>query len=121
AAWAPPGRASLPPPGQGPAPQLHRRSLRLAAPLDHLRALVAHPRQRGGRTRALLAGRAQPPEDLVPIVRLARAVLLDHHERDLVDALVGGEAAAARQALPSTTDHQAVLPLARVHHLVLDM
>src|SRR6266481_7924316 len=73
------------------------------------------------RNRTLLAGLAQPPQDLVAIVRLARAVLLDHRERDLVDALVGGEAAAARQAFPSTTDHQAVLPLARVDHLVLDM
>src|SRR5262249_36481309 len=49
------------------------------------------------------------------------AVLLDHHIRDLVDALVGGEAAAARQALAASPDDHAVLPFARVDDLVLDV
>ena len=61
------------------------------------------------RHRALLAGARQPGQDLAAIVRLAAFVLLDHHEGDLVDALVGGEAAGAAEALAPPPYDLAVL------------
>ena len=53
--------------------------------------------------------------------RSRRAVLLDHHVRDLVDPLVAGEAAAAVEALAPAANHLAFLALARVDDLVAEM
>src|SRR5437867_98214 len=68
-----------------------RADLALGALLQHLLDLVGHLLERGGRDGPLLARLAKPSQDLVAVVRLARAVLLDHHVRNLVDALVGRE------------------------------
>jgi hypothetical protein len=49
----------------------------------------------------------------------APAVFLDHHVRDFVDALVGGEALAALQALAAAADRFRLFALARVDYLVI--
>ena len=75
--------------------------------------------QLAGRDGALLAGAEQAAEHLLAVEALAAAVLLDHHVGNLVDALVGGEAAIAALALPPAADRVGLLALARVDDTVL--
>ena len=75
---------------------------------------------------AMLTGRfshalSRPAIELLPLEPLARAVLLDHHVRDLVDPLVAGEAPAAVEALAPAADDLAFLALARVDDLIAEM
>jgi hypothetical protein len=72
-----------------------------------------------GRDGTLLAGAEQAAEHLLAIEALAAAVLLDHHVGDLVDALVGGEAAIAALALAAAADGVGLLAFARVDDPVL--
>src|SRR5688500_13434366 len=63
----------------------------------------------------------QTGDELLPLEALARAVLLDHHVRDLVDPLVTGEAAAAVEAFAPAADDLPFLALPRVDDLVAEM
>ena len=54
--------------------------------------------------RPLFAGLQQAADQLLALEALARAVLLHHHVRDLVDPLVAGEALAAVEALAPAAD-----------------
>src|SRR5262249_1089885 len=80
--------------------------------LAHDRLQVAHGDS------PLFARLEQAGEELLAAELLARAVVLDHHVRDVFDLLVGGEAAAAAQALAAAADGGAVAALARVDHAV---
>src|SRR6185437_10121675 len=50
---------------------------------------------------------------------LPAPVLFHHHVRDLVDALVGGEALFTLQALAAPSDRIGFFALARIHDLVV--
>ena len=76
---------------------------------------------RGGAHGALLAGLLDAGEDLVAVEGLAAPVLLDDGREDLLDPLVGGEAALALEALAPSPDDLAVLAGARVDHPVLEV
>ncbi len=69
--------------------------------------------------RPLLAGAQQAVEDFLALEFLAPAVFLHHHVGNFVDALVGGEALLALQALAAAADGFAFLALARIDHLVV--
>ena len=69
--------------------------------------------------RALFAGAEQTAEHLLALEFLAPSVLLHHHVWDFVDALVGGVALFAAQALAAAANRFAFLALARVNHLIL--
>src|SRR5206468_11471581 len=58
---------------------------------------------------------------LLALEAFARAVLLDHHVRDLVDPLVAGEPASAVEALAAAANDLALLALARVDDLIAQM
>jgi hypothetical protein len=92
--------------------------LALVAVVEHRLGLLDDPLERPRRHRPLLARLDQAAEELLAVELLARAVGLDHHVGDLVDLLVGGEAAAALQALAPPADGVAVAALARVDHPV---
>ena len=63
------------------------------------------------------AGLHHAPEELLAVVGLARAVLLDDHVGDLFDLLVGREAALAGEALPAPADGQAFFALPGIDDL----
>src|SRR5262249_59972078 len=69
----------------------------------------------------LLACLEQPRDQLLPLEPLARAVLLHHHVRDLVDPLVAGEALPALEALAAPPNHLALARLPRIDNLVAEM
>ena len=97
------------------------RHLAVGALLDHGLDPVDDRLERLHRDRPLLAGLEQALHHLLAVEALAPAVLLDHEVRDLVDALVGGEALAAVEALAAAADDVAFLALARVDDLVLEV
>src|SRR5262249_17423566 len=68
--------------------------------------------------RPLLARFQEAGQQLLTVEPLARAVLLHHHVRDLVDPFVAGEALAAAEALAPAANHLALLRLPRVDDLV---
>ena len=72
-----------------------------------------------GRNRPLFAGAQQAAQHLLAVEALAPPVLLDHHVRDFVDALVGREAPVAALALAPPPDGVGLLALARVDHPIL--
>src|SRR5205807_1058775 len=67
---------------------------------------------------SLLAGELDAGDHLLPIEVLAAAVLLHHHGQDLLDPLVGGEAALAAEAFAPPPDHRALVGEARRRPLV---
>src|ERR1022692_779366 len=66
--------------------------------------LVHQFRQPPHAYRALLAGLQQPRQHLLAVELLPAAILLDDHIGHFVDALVGGEAPLATQAVPPPPD-----------------
>src|SRR5581483_7100166 len=86
---------------------------------DEALGVVDNLLQLANRDRALFAGSHQAVQHFLPIETLAPAVFLDHHVRDLVNPLVGGEALPALQTLPPPADGLRFLALARIHHLVV--
>ena len=60
-----------------------------------------------------------PAGQLGPVERLLDPGALDHDERQRVEPLVGGEPAAAAQALPPAPDGVALVGDARVDDLVV--
>src|SRR2546426_1385967 len=69
--------------------------------------------------RPLFAGSQEAGHQLGPVEGLPPAILLDHHERNLVDPLVGGEAARARETFTAASHDMPLFPFPGVHHLVL--
>ena len=87
---------------------------------DHERlGLVDDLLQLADRHRTLLAGPQQAVQHLLAIEFLAPSVFLHHHVRNFVDALVGGEALLALQALAPAPDGIGFLALARIHDFVI--
>jgi len=66
----------------------------------------------GDADRALFARLEQSRDELRPLEPFARAVLLHHHVRNLVDSLVTGEALRALEAFAPAPDHFAFFTLA---------
>src|SRR5262249_45173816 len=95
--------------------------LAVGALVDHRLHAIRHLFQRLHGHRPLLAGLEQAGQDLLAVEALAPAVLLHHEVGDLVDALVGGEALAAAQALAAAADDLALLALPGVHDLVFEV
>src|SRR5258706_7067005 len=91
--------------------------LALAAVENH--ALDAHHRllDRVHRDRALLTRLLNAGDDLQPVEDLAPAVALHDHREEVLDALVGGEAAPALGALAAPALHRGVALIPRVDHL----
>src|SRR6185369_2923862 len=83
--------------------------------------LVGHRFDGRNADRTLLARLEEAGNQLLPFEAFARAVLLDHHVGDLVDAFVTGETAAAVETLTPAADGFALLALARVHDFVAKM
>src|SRR5262245_9279117 len=77
--------------------------------------------ERRGADRPFLARLEQPGDQLLPLEPLARAVLLHHHVRDLVDPLVAGETLPALEALAAPANHLALARLPRIDNLVAEM
>src|SRR5208283_2797705 len=71
--------------------------------------------------RPFIARPHQSVEHLGAVELLPAAVLLDHHVRHLVDALIGGEALFAGGALPAAADGIAFAALPRIDDAVLDI
>ncbi len=69
--------------------------------------------------RPFFAGPQQSGKNFLALEFLAASVFLHHHVGDLVDALVGGEAPFALQALAATANRFAFLALARIDYLVI--
>src|SRR4030095_5687935 len=63
----------------------------------------------------------QPRNQLLAFEALARAILLDHHVRDLVDPLIAGESASAVEAFATAANHFAFLAFARIDDLIAQM
>ena len=61
----------------------------------------------------------QPAQHLLAIELLAPPVLLHHHVRNLVDALIRREALVAALALAPPANRVRLFALARIHHAVL--
>src|ERR1039458_5375834 len=61
----------------------------------------------------------QPAQDLLAVELLPPSVLLHHHVRNLVDALVCREALIAALALAPPPYRVRLFALARIHHAVL--
>jgi hypothetical protein len=97
------------------------RHLPVGALVHHGLDPVHHALEALHRDGALLAGLEETGQDLLAIEALATPVLLDDEVRDLVDTLVGGEALAAGEALATPADDLALLALARVDDLVLEV
>jgi hypothetical protein len=89
----------------------------LEAPLDAVDDRLDLLRRDG----PLLTGELDPGDHLLPIEGLAAAVLLHHHGEDLFDALVGGEAPFATEALTAAPDDGTLVGEARVDDLVLEL
>src|SRR5436190_6150521 len=70
--------------------------------------------------RPVLGRRLHAGHDLGPIERLPVARTFDHRQAGFFHALEGGEAPAARQALPSPADGTAVVGEPRVDDLVVE-
>src|SRR5215469_10502705 len=88
--------------------------------IDHVLLNVVHDLLHGAHgNRTLLAGAQKPGEDLLTLKLFPTPVFLDHHVGNLVDALVGGEALFALQALAPAADGSAFPVLARVHDFVI--
>src|SRR3984957_20393483 len=71
--------------------------------------------------RAFFAGLQQSLEDFLALEFLAASVFLDHHVRNFVNTLVGGEPAIALQAFAAATNQVAGARLARVDHFVVQV
>src|SRR5580692_7126258 len=71
--------------------------------------------------RPLLASLQQSLQNLLPFEPLAPAVLLNHHIRNFVDALVGGKSPAALEALPPPPNRISSAAFTRVDHLIVQM
>src|SRR5262249_19408909 len=69
--------------------------------------------------RAPFACFPQALKNFLGLEALPPAILLDHHIRNLVDALVGGETTLAFQAFTAATNHVARAAFARVNHFVI--
>src|SRR5580698_1072425 len=72
-----------------------------------------------GRDGAFFAGAEKAAQNFLPIEALAAAVFFNDHVGDLVDALVGGEAAVAAFALAAAADGVGLFALARVDDAIL--
>src|SRR5439155_11606027 len=73
------------------------------------------------RDRAAVAGCPHPAHQLLAVVRLALAILLDHREADRLDPLVRREALAARRALTPAADGLTAVELPGVDHITVWM
>src|SRR5690348_9849597 len=73
------------------------------------------------RYRPLLARFQQSLQDFLTLEALPPPVLLDHHVRNFVDALVSGEAPFAFQAFAPPADRIARPPFPRIDHFVVQM
>src|SRR6202043_874389 len=73
------------------------------------------------RDRPLFAGALDTRDDLEAIIRLAAAVLLDHHRSGFFDALVSGEAPFAGSAHAPAPDGRAITRHAGVNDAVAAM
>src|SRR5437879_4573919 len=71
--------------------------------------------------RPLLARFQKSLQNLLPLEALAPPVFLDDHVGNFVDTFVGGEAAAAFQALAPAANGVADAALPRVDHLVVNV
>src|SRR5216683_5341031 len=69
--------------------------------------------------RPLFAGFQQALENFLALEAFAAAVLLDDHVGNFVDALIGGEAAAAFEAFAAAANGVAGAAFARINHLVV--
>src|SRR5688572_28636490 len=74
-----------------------------------------------GRDRPVLGGRPEPGHDFPPLEGRPVPRTLGHHQGQLLQPLVGGEAPAARQALPPPPDGTTVLGEPRVDHFVVEV
>src|SRR5215208_6859804 len=83
--------------------------------------LVGHRLDGGDADRPLLTRLEEARHQLLPLEPFARAVLLDHHVRNLVDPLVAGEPAPAVETLAAAANHFALLAFARVDDLIAEM
>src|SRR5581483_8456389 len=75
--------------------------------------------QLADRNRTFFAGAKQAIENLLAIELFAPPIFLHHHVGNFVDALVGGEALFAFQALAAAANRIRFLALARVHDLIV--
>src|SRR5713101_8505343 len=73
--------------------------------MDHALDLIHDRFQFRGGHRPLLASLQQPLQNLLALEALPPPVFLDHHVRNFVNALVGGEPPPAFQALPPAANH----------------
>src|ERR1700693_770703 len=69
--------------------------------------------------RPFLTCTQQAVQNFLAVEFLAASVLLDHHVRNFIDALVGGEALGALQALAAAADRLRLFAFARVDYLVI--
>src|ERR1700756_4201983 len=67
----------------------------------------------------LLARFQKPLQNFLPFESLAPSVLLDHHVRNFVDALVGSESPAALQPLAPAANGIAAGAFPRINYLVI--
>src|SRR6202040_3338014 len=105
----------LPQPLHHEGADLPRGDLAVLSVVEHGLRLADDRLEAARRHHPLLAGLEQAGEQLLAAELLARAVVLDHHVRDVVDLLVGGEAPPTAHALAPPPDGGAVAALARIH------
>src|SRR6267142_1965426 len=79
---------------------------------------IGHRLERRDADRPLFTRFEQPCDQLLPVEPFARAVLLHHHVRNLVDPLVAGEPLPAVEAFAPAPDDLPFLRFARVDDLV---
>src|SRR5262249_2271638 len=73
------------------------------------------------RDQSPVAGRTHAAHQLLAIIRLALAALLDHRKAHRLDSLVSCEALAARRTLAPAADGLAAIELACVDHIAVWM
>src|ERR1700682_4546150 len=100
---------------------LSRRDLLFRTLLQRGLDAVPDGFERGHAHGTLLARLQQTAHECLAIEALARAILLHHHVRNLIDPFVAGEALAAFETLAAPADDLALLALARVDNLVAQM
>src|SRR5450830_1322301 len=99
--------------------ELHGRHLARLSRRESRLDLVADGLERLRLDGTLLTGFHEAAEQLVAVERLAPAVLLHDEKGDLLDGLVGREAALAGVALPPPADRRSFAALARVDDAVV--
>jgi len=68
--------------------------------------------------RTFLAGFQETFQDLLPVEFFAAAVAFDHHERNVIAALIGGEAPLAFEAFTAAANHIAFFAFAGIDDFV---